>query len=166
MMKEKVNEEIVEKYNRLYHGNAKTIDEVLDILSEKFAIHYDFFGDGQMAYNELYDEYEALMDDFCFVYSLTGCTDWTLGFGTDYNSEQDQKYINIAKHAYPNDTICNINDVLSVITDDIDNTISNCGIDMLNALHLIMHEQFHDYKDLEIFAIHRDNDTPRIEVLY
>lgn len=44
--------------------------------------------------------------------------------------------------------------------------MSNCGIDMLNALQLIMHQQFHDYKDLEIFAIHRDDDTPRIEVLY
>lgn len=163
--KKEIGQEIVDKYNKLYNADIKSVSEVLDILSDEFAEKYSILSDGQTAYDELYDEHEELMEGYCFVYSLTGGDGWSLEMGSDYNPNNDEEYIKAAKEAYSHDRIEDIGDVLDAITRDIDRTMCNCGCDMFTAFNMILEEDFSSCIGKSVFRISCDEVEPIIELL-
>ena len=163
--KKEIGQEIVDKYNKLYNADIKSVSEVLDILSDEFAEKYSMLLDGQAAYDELYDEHKELMKGYCFVYSLTGGDGWRLEVGSGYDSNNDGEYIREAKEVYSYDKIEDIDDVLDAIIRDIDRTMCNGGCDMFTAFNMILEEDFSSCIGKSVFRISCDEVEPVIELL-
>ena len=162
---EKERKQIIDDYNKLYENKVSDISEVLDILSEEFDKIYSRLLDAQMAYDELYYEYEDVMKDHCFVYNLSGDSTWSVLTGDNYNDENDTEYINKAREIYPDYKIEAIDDVLSIMEIDVENTMCNVGCDMFTALDLILEEDFPEFYREGIFEISGADEEPRIELL-
>ena len=159
-------EEIVKKYNEIYGQKVNTIEELLETLTEEFVKDYKLCGDIQMAFNLLFEENESFMKNYCFVCSLTSNNGWKLKTGKDYNTNYEKQYIQNVRDVYQNNTTQTIKDVLDIITEDIENTMCNCDVGKFTALQIIMDNKFPQYKDVDIFEIICEEETPVIEILY
>lgn len=165
--KDIINNEIVEKFNSMYENKVSNINEILDELSETFQDYYGRLNDAQNAFNCVADEYSDLMKGYCFVYSLSGDGTWSVDTGDGYNESDIANYINIAKENYiHDDDIEDIYDVLSLLENDVMDTMSNVGCDPFTALNLILEEDFCDLPSNDIFVISGADEEPRIEILY
>ncbi|MBQ8998986.1 MAG: hypothetical protein IJ086_09925 [Clostridium sp.] len=164
--KEELNKNIVNDFNLIQKTKVKNIQDVLDILSERFREIYDNKDDAQEAYNELTLEYPELMNKYCFAYTLSEGNGWSVSTGSDYNEEDLDKYLKVINEHYYHFSHDCLDDILSSIENDICNTMSNVGCDMFTALNLILEEDLYEFEDKNIFVIAGADCEPKIDILY
>lgn len=164
----KTNKDILEKYNSIYEDRAIDIEDVLDFLSEEFNEKLAKTKDAQMAYDLLAKEHDELLNntEWCFGYELEEYGRPVVITGEGYKKTDDEKYISLAKKAYKDENIKNIDDIIYRISKDIWNTTINGGCDDFSALELILRENFTELYKKDVFIIDGDNSEGRITIVY
>lgn len=157
-------EYIINDFNKVLSSPVKTMEELEEILSEKFASYLQYSEDAQEACDNMFNlEYDGLMKKYPFVYSLSGKNEvWSVGIEDSFDYSKEHDYITIFNEVY-DEEFEDISDVASKLENQIMKTMSNCGCDVFNAFNLIVQEDFPE--DVEsIFFIDNADGTPSIEL--
>lgn len=164
-LNEKECEYVLNDFNKILDSSVETIDELEDILSDKFQEYLDCSEDAQDAYDNMSDcEYEGLIKKYAFVYSLSGKNEsWYIDLGENFNDSKKDYYLNIFSEIY-NENFKDIYDVTSILENEIMKIMSNCGCDVFNAFNLIIEENFPEEIDESIFVVANADSAPRIEL--
>lgn len=114
-----------------------TNEDAINALSEEFSVLYEDMGDGQEAFDWLFNErMHHLLDDFSFVYSVTG-GDYSIEIKNTTESIKD-----IIKSV--NDTydveVSSLEDAISEVDNHLYDTMSNVGCDPYTALNIEIEE--------------------------
>lgn len=134
-----------------------TNKEAIDALSNEFASAYELEGDGQEAYNYLFDfRMMHLLDDFDFVYTVTG-GNYSIEIGE--TEESIDEIIQSVRDVY-NVNVSSLDEAISEVENNIDNTMSNVGCDPYTALRLEKEDGIS-----ESFKIVPISDTAYVELM-
>ena len=158
-------EYVINDFNKVLNTSVKTIEELEDILSEKFESYLSNSDDAQDAYNNMSDcEYNGLMKKYPFVYSLSGKGEtWSIGVGEDFDDTKEDYYLNIFNEIY-SENFDDIYDVASKIEHEVMDVMDNGGCDVFNAFSLVVEEDFPEEIGDSIFTIDNADGTPNIEL--
>lgn len=151
---------IVEIGNILTGQNFKTKEEFLEYLSERFEEKLDKFEDAQDAFDDLDNDYSNYLSVLGCVYSIFG--------GEDWNIIGDEKVLNEIsitefKEILEDEKIESISDIESNLTHRVMNNMSNCGIDVYNALKLELEEL--DDRMSSYFSVDSNGEGAKIEMI-
>lgn len=158
-------EYVINDFNKVLSKPIKTIEELEEILSEKFESYLEYSEDAQEACDDMFDsEYDGLLKKYPFVYSLSGKNQvWSVEVEDDFDYSKEEEYLAIFNEVY-DDEFEDIDDVASTLEHEIMKTMSNCGCDVFNAFNLIVEEDLPEEVD-SIFTINGADGTPTIELL-
>lgn len=151
---------LVEIGNILTGKNFETKEEFLEYLSTAFEEKLDKFDDAQQAFNDLNNDYSNYLDILGCVYSIFN--------GEDWNIIGDEKVLNKIsitefKKILEDEKIESISDIEANLTNRIMKNMSNCGIDVYNALKLELEEL--DDRMFSYFSVYSNGEGPKIELI-
>lgn len=153
--KDRKEANIADIVNVMLDEKCETDEVAIELLSEKFAELYDEMGDGQEAFDFLMEEdMNGMLDDFDFVYSVTG-DNWNI----EVDETADDSIVDIVNEAYGSNAE-DLDEACSVVERQVSKTMSNVGCDPYTALRL---EKEDDCPDC--FKVKAESDRAYIELL-
>lgn len=133
-----------------------TKKEAIDALSREFASLYEDM-DGQEAFDTLFDDRMMhLLEDFDFVYTVTG-GDYSIEVGE--TEESVEEIIESVNETYDVE-VFSLEDAISEVENHIDDTMSNVGCDPYTALELEKEDGIS-----ESFQIVPESDEAYVELM-
>lgn len=140
--------------------------DLLEYLSEELINNYEYCDDLQESFDMLDDEMDGLLNKYGMVYTM-GSEDWHVDhvFKNTVNDKITKALVVGVWNQYYDkcrSRVSNIEDLCSVIENDIIKTMSNGGCDANTALNMICADIYPSFKP---FYIHYGEFDPKVRFL-
>lgn len=154
-----MKETALKECNEVLNTELTSINELEEMLSEKFQKLYEENEEAQVAFNELDEELGGLLGKY-FVYTLSADGEmWSVGIGEGYEASKLSEYLTTFKEYY-NEDVQTIEDCTSKLEYRVMKDMSNAGCDAFTALSMILEE---DLGLEDVFVIVGADSEPRIQ---